>query len=56
MQTEHIRLGTMLTPISRMRPWKLASETASLDNLSGGRVIQAVGLAVAEIDAPGAGL
>jgi hypothetical protein len=44
MKTEHIRLGTMLTPISRMRPWKLASETATLDNLSGGRVILAVGL------------
>ena len=34
----------MLTPISRMRPWKLASETATLDNLSDGRVILAVGL------------
>ncbi len=44
MKTERIRLGTMLTPISRMRPWKLASETATLDNLSGGRVILAVGL------------
>lgn len=44
MHTQHIRLGTMLTPISRMRPWKLASETATLDNLSGGRVILAVGL------------
>ena len=27
-----------------MRPWKLASETATLDNLSGGRVILSVGL------------
>ncbi len=44
MQTERIRLGTMLTPISRMRPWKLASETAALDNLSNGRVILSVGL------------
>src|SRR5512137_1911371 len=44
MQTQKIRLGTMLTPISRMRPWKLASETATLDNLSGGRVILSVGL------------
>lgn len=32
MRTERIRLGTMLTPLSRMRPWKLASETATLDN------------------------
>ncbi|MCI0520456.1 MAG: LLM class flavin-dependent oxidoreductase [Chloroflexi bacterium] len=44
MVTERIRLGTMLTPISRMRPWKLASETATLDRLSGGRVILSVGL------------
>jgi alkanesulfonate monooxygenase SsuD/methylene tetrahydromethanopterin reductase-like flavin-dependent oxidoreductase (luciferase family) len=44
MTTERIRLGTMLTPLSRMRPWKLASETAALDNLSGGRIVIAVGL------------
>src|SRR3712207_9453887 len=44
MVTERIRLGTMLTPLSRMRPWKLASETVTLDHLSGGRVILAVGL------------
>ncbi len=44
MQTERIRLGTMLSPLSRMRPWKLASEAATLDNLSGGRVILSVGL------------
>ena len=44
MRTGRIRLGTMITPVSRMRPWKLASETATLDNLSNGRVILAVGL------------
>lgn len=44
MRTERIRLGTLLTPLSRMRPWKLASETANLDHLSGGRVTLAVGL------------
>ncbi len=44
MQTSRIRLGTLLTPLSRMRPWKLASETATLDNLSNGRVILSVGL------------
>jgi len=44
MRTEKIKLGTMLSPISRMRPWKLASETATLDNLSNGRVILSVGL------------
>jgi hypothetical protein len=44
MRTRRIRLGTMLSPLSRMRPWKLASETATLDNLSEGRVILSVGL------------
>lgn len=44
MVTERIRLGTMITPVSRMRPWKLASETATLDNLSSGRVTLSVGL------------
>lgn len=44
MTTSRIRLGTMLTPPSRMRPWKLASETITLDLLSEGRVQLAVGL------------
>lgn len=44
MQTTDIRLGTMLSPISRMRPWELASKAATLDRLSGGRVIVSVGL------------
>jgi alkanesulfonate monooxygenase SsuD/methylene tetrahydromethanopterin reductase-like flavin-dependent oxidoreductase (luciferase family) len=44
MTTERIRPGTMLSPLSRMRPWKLASETVTLDQLSGGRVILSVGL------------
>jgi alkanesulfonate monooxygenase SsuD/methylene tetrahydromethanopterin reductase-like flavin-dependent oxidoreductase (luciferase family) len=44
VQTERIRLGTLLTPVSRRRPWTLAGETATLDRLSNGRVILAVGL------------
>jgi len=44
MRTSQIRLGTLLTPLSRMRPWKLASETVTLDQLSNGRVILSVGL------------
>ena len=44
MRTQRIRLGTMLTPLSRMRPWELASKTATLDQLSNGRVILSVGL------------
>jgi hypothetical protein len=44
MRTERIKLGTMITPLSRMRPWELASKTVTLDHLSHGRVILAVGL------------
>jgi len=31
MRTERIRLGPVLTPLSRIKPWKLASETTTLD-------------------------
>jgi hypothetical protein len=44
MRTQRIKLGTMITPLSRMRPWDLASKTVTLDHLSNGRVILAVGL------------
>src|SRR4051812_42654455 len=43
-RTEKVRLGTMLTPAPRRRPWKLAAECVSLDQLSGGRVILSVGV------------
>lgn len=44
MKTNQIRFGTTLTPLCRRRPWHLARETATLDNLSGGRLILSVGL------------
>lgn len=44
MTTSRIRLGTMLTPLPRIRPWDLAGRVASVDNLSSGRVQLAVGL------------
>jgi alkanesulfonate monooxygenase SsuD/methylene tetrahydromethanopterin reductase-like flavin-dependent oxidoreductase (luciferase family) len=46
-RTEHIRFGTMLTPLSRRRPWKVASEVVTLDHLCNGRVILPVGLGAA---------
>jgi alkanesulfonate monooxygenase SsuD/methylene tetrahydromethanopterin reductase-like flavin-dependent oxidoreductase (luciferase family) len=42
--TEKVMLGSMVTPVSRRRPWKLAKEFASLDQLSNGRVRIGVGL------------
>lgn len=44
MTTQTIRLGTMLSALPRMKPWKLASESTTLDNLSNGRVILSLGL------------
>lgn len=44
MRTERVRLGTLLTPAPRRRPWKLAAECVTLDRLSEGRTILSVGL------------
>ena len=44
MNTGRIRLGPMVTPLPRRRPAKLARESASLDRLSGGRLILGVGI------------
>jgi len=43
-QTSRVRLGPLLTPPSRRRPWKLAAEVATLDRLSNGRAVLIVGL------------
>ena len=42
--TTRIRIGPMVTPVPRRRPWKLARETVSIDHLSGGRLTLGVGL------------
>src|ERR1022692_4706677 len=42
--TSRIRLGTMITPVPRRRPWQLARETTTLDRLSNGRLILGVGI------------
>ena len=44
--TTRIRLGTMITPLARRRPQKVARETVTLDHLSRGRLILGVGLGV----------
>ena len=43
MRTERVRLGAIVTPPSRRRPWKLARETMSLDRLSNGTLVVPVG-------------
>jgi alkanesulfonate monooxygenase SsuD/methylene tetrahydromethanopterin reductase-like flavin-dependent oxidoreductase (luciferase family) len=44
MRTERVRLGAIVTPPARRRPWKLAREAMTLDRLSNGRLILPVGL------------
>lgn len=43
-RTKRIRLGTMLTPLPRRKPWEFAGQVATVDRLSNGRVIVSVGL------------
>jgi alkanesulfonate monooxygenase SsuD/methylene tetrahydromethanopterin reductase-like flavin-dependent oxidoreductase (luciferase family) len=42
--TARIRVGVLAIALPRRRPWKLARETATLDVLSGGRLVVGVGL------------
>jgi Luciferase-like monooxygenase len=44
LATSNLRLGTMVTPVARRRPEQLARQVATLDSLSGGRVIFCAGL------------
>lgn len=44
MVTDRIRLMTMVTPLPRRHPWKLARECVSLDLLSEGRLTLGVGI------------
>lgn len=42
--TRTVTIGTMITPLSRRRPWKVARETTTVDHLSRGRLVLPVGL------------
>jgi len=44
--TTRVRIGPMVTPITRRRPIKLARETITLDHLSDGRLTLGLGLGV----------
>ena len=43
-RTQRVRLGIMVTPLARRRPWKVAREAVAVDALSGGRFTLGVGL------------
>jgi alkanesulfonate monooxygenase SsuD/methylene tetrahydromethanopterin reductase-like flavin-dependent oxidoreductase (luciferase family) len=42
--TASLLLGPMVTPLARRRPTKVARETATLDRLTGGRLVLGIGL------------
>ena len=42
--TKNIRLGTLITPLPRRRPWTVARQAATLDHLSLGRAVLGVGI------------
>lgn len=44
LATSRLRLGTLVTPVARRRPEQLARQVATLDQLSGGRMIFGAGL------------
>lgn len=43
-RTSRIRIGTMVTPVSRRRPWVLARQCITIDRVSNGRLTLGVGL------------
>jgi alkanesulfonate monooxygenase SsuD/methylene tetrahydromethanopterin reductase-like flavin-dependent oxidoreductase (luciferase family) len=51
-RTTRVKLGTLLTPLPWRRPWKVASQVVTLDQLSGGRAILTVGLGAISTDLP----
>lgn len=50
MKTSTIRIGPMVTPLPRRRPTKVARESATLDQLSNGRLILGVGIGGGEAE------
>ena len=51
-KTTRIRVGTDLTPLPWRRPWKVASQVATVDQISRGRAILTVGLGALAEDLP----
>ncbi|MBM4419027.1 MAG: LLM class flavin-dependent oxidoreductase [Chloroflexi bacterium] len=50
--TSLARLGPMVTPLPRRRPWQLASEAVTIDRLSSGRLILGLGSGIGNSFAP----
>jgi hypothetical protein len=52
VRTRRIRLGSLLSPLPWRRPWKLASQVATVDQLSDGRATLTVGIGALTDDLP----
>jgi alkanesulfonate monooxygenase SsuD/methylene tetrahydromethanopterin reductase-like flavin-dependent oxidoreductase (luciferase family) len=46
MRTSRVEFGALVTPLTRRRPQKFARETATLDVMSGGRLVVGIGIGV----------
>ncbi|HET9091302.1 MAG TPA: LLM class flavin-dependent oxidoreductase [Acidimicrobiales bacterium] len=55
VRTTRVTIGTLLTPLPWRRPWKVASQVATVDQLSGGRVVLTVGIGAITDDLPRTG-
>jgi alkanesulfonate monooxygenase SsuD/methylene tetrahydromethanopterin reductase-like flavin-dependent oxidoreductase (luciferase family) len=50
LRTSRMRIGILVTPLARRRPWEVARQAATVDHLSGGRLVLGVGLGYSEAD------
>jgi alkanesulfonate monooxygenase SsuD/methylene tetrahydromethanopterin reductase-like flavin-dependent oxidoreductase (luciferase family) len=55
VRSKRITIGTLLTPLPWRRPWKVASQVATVDQLSGGRAVLTVGVGAIMDDLPQTG-
>jgi alkanesulfonate monooxygenase SsuD/methylene tetrahydromethanopterin reductase-like flavin-dependent oxidoreductase (luciferase family) len=46
VRTSKLRIGPLVTPLARRRPWNVARQVVTLDQLSGGRATLGVGLGI----------
>jgi len=50
LRTHQVRLGVFLTPLTRRRPWQVARQAATIDQLSAGRLLFGAALGYSELD------
>jgi alkanesulfonate monooxygenase SsuD/methylene tetrahydromethanopterin reductase-like flavin-dependent oxidoreductase (luciferase family) len=43
LRTTRVRIGALVTPLPRRRPWKVAREAVAVDRVSGGRLVLGAG-------------